>query len=140
MPHAQAVEAGTPSLFSLSLTSRFLFSCASFLPSLLDFLYQRMKSSCVLGRAPFKSCQLCSTPLSLKTASLGNPIQLFLKQLKVHSPEVQGPVLFWFPCPFASRSQIQPGHALLIPFYSIKSLVSLPPLITFDTAMQTESV
>ena len=57
-------------LFLLSsLTSRSQFRHACLLPSFPDFLHQEMENSCALKKASLKACQICSTPLSLRTDS-----------------------------------------------------------------------
>lgn len=53
---------------SFSLIRRYPLSHASLLPSLLDFRW--MESYGALKNAAFKKCQHCSTPSSIRTASL----------------------------------------------------------------------
>lgn len=55
------------SFLFLSLTSRSLLNHADLLRPLLDFLCWKMENSCAVRNASFKSCQICSIPLSLRT-------------------------------------------------------------------------
>ncbi|KAK4815922.1 LOW QUALITY PROTEIN: hypothetical protein QYF61_010179 [Mycteria americana] len=59
------------SLLLFSLTSMFRLSHAGLFPSMPDCLHMGTESSCALWRASLKICQLCSVPLSLRTASQG---------------------------------------------------------------------
>ena len=65
-PH---MPASTACVFFLafSLISRSLLSYASSLLPLLNFSYWRMETSCALRKVPLKNCQLCFTPLFLRT-------------------------------------------------------------------------
>lgn len=53
------------------LPSRSQFSHASLLPSFIGFLPLRIQSSCAIRNPTLKICQLCSSPLSLKTVPQG---------------------------------------------------------------------
>jgi len=62
-----------------NLTNRSQFSHVGLLPSSPDLLHQGMESPCALKKDSLKIFQLCSTPLSLRTDSLGILLNISLK-------------------------------------------------------------
>ncbi|KAK4810863.1 hypothetical protein QYF61_008835 [Mycteria americana] len=87
------------SLLLFSLTSIH----AGLFPSLPDFLHLGIKSSCALWKASLKICQLCSTPLSLRTVSQGVPLTNSLKSWKFAFLKFRVLTIL-FACPISLRT------------------------------------
>ena len=70
--------------------------------SCLPFLHLGMESSCALGKASLKICQLCSSTLSLRTDSWG-VLLTNSEELEMGFPKIKIPD-FTFACPVSLQS------------------------------------
>mgnify|MGYP001855354442 CR=1 FL=1 len=72
-----------PPFFSPQFDHQTFLSHVSLLPPLLDFLWLGMESTYSLRKVSLKSCQLCSVPMPLRTASQGIPYNNSLNSQKL---------------------------------------------------------